>query len=222
MSLCLSRSRTNDKNTIQLVLPDTEQLDYWTTDIPKQSCCGPSSLGSCAGTSSATTKRSHHSKFWTSRTQSMIRSASIARILLVIDRFLATTAARSPRPTAAIRRAAFSDLARDVSFLTGTGKVVTPSTRFTAISSYRVFVRMIHLPDKMFRRNAALAGTHGERNDPREDRSRNWKRRGILSRRKIVHQKVFLGLFQEHLDTSFQFLRTKGCVVLRIGISWSW
>ena len=97
-----SRSRMNDKNTIRLVRPDTEQLNYWATDIPKQSCCGPSSPGSCAGTSSATTERSHHSTFWTSQTRSTSRSASIARILLVIDRFLASTAARSPRPTAAI------------------------------------------------------------------------------------------------------------------------
>ena len=111
---------------------------------------------------------------------------------------------------------------RDVSFLTGTGKVVTPSTRFTATSSYRVFVRMIDLPDKMFRWNTALAGTHSERNDPREDRSRNWKWRGILGRRKVVHQKVLLGLLQEHLNVSLQFFRMKGRIVLRIGIPWSW
>ena len=64
--LMLSCSRTKDKNTIQLVQPDTEQLDYGATDIPKQSCCAPSSPGSCAGTSSAAIKCSHHSKFWTS------------------------------------------------------------------------------------------------------------------------------------------------------------
>ena len=209
-----SRSRTNNKNTIRLVQPDTEQLDYWATDILKQSCCGLSSPRSCAGTSSATTKRSHHSKFWTSQTQSTSRSASIARILLVIDRFLASTAARSARLTAAIRRAA--------SLPTGTGKVVAPSTRFTATSSYRVFVRMVHLLDKMFRRNTALASTHGKRNDPREDGSRNRKWRNVLGRRKIVHQQVFLGFFQERLNPSLQFFRTKSRVVLRIGIPRSW
>ena len=97
-SLCLSRSRTDDKNTIRLVRPDTEQLVYWATDIPKQSCCGSSSPGSCAGTSSATTECSHHSKFRTSRTRRTSRSASTARRLLVIDRFLATTTARLARP----------------------------------------------------------------------------------------------------------------------------
>ena len=74
--LCLLHSRTNDKNTIRLVRPDTEQLDYWATNIPKQSCCGSLSPGSCAGTSSAATERSHHSKFRTSQTRSMSRSAS--------------------------------------------------------------------------------------------------------------------------------------------------
>ena len=101
--LCSSRSQTNDKNTIRLVLLVTEQLVYWATDIPKQSCCGSPSPGSCAGTSSAATERSHHSQFWTSRTQNTSRSASIARMLRVIDRFLATTAARSPQPTATMR-----------------------------------------------------------------------------------------------------------------------
>ena len=220
--LCLSRLRTGGKNTIRLVLPDTEQLVYWTTNIPKQSCCGSSSPGSCTGTSSAATKCSHHSKFRTSWTRSMSRSASIARMLLVIDRFLATTTARSPQPTATIRWAASSDLARDALLPTGTGKVVAPSTRFTVTSSYRVFVRMIHLPDKMFWQNAALAGTHGKKNDSWEDRSRNWKRRGILDWRKIVHQKILFGLFQERLDTSFQLLCMKSRVVLRIGIPQSW
>ena len=84
--------------------------------------------------------------------------------------------------------------------------------------SYRIFVRMIHLLDKMFWRNAALAGTYGERNDPREHRSRNRNRRGILDRRKIVHHKILLGLFQEHLDTSLKFLHVKSCIVLRIGV----
>ena len=77
-ALMLSRSRTDNKNTIQLVLPDTERLDYWATVILKQSCCGPSSPGSCAGTSSATTECSHHSKFRTSWTWSTSRSVSIA------------------------------------------------------------------------------------------------------------------------------------------------
>ena len=105
--LCLSpyafHTHEQTTRTHLIVLPDTEQLVYWTTDIPKQPCCGPSSPGSCAGTSSAATEYSHHSKFRTSRTRSMSRSASIARTLLVIDMFLATTAARSPRPTAAMR-----------------------------------------------------------------------------------------------------------------------
>ena len=92
--LCFTRSQTNDKNAIQLVQPDTEQLVYWATDIPKQSCCGSSSPGSCAGTSSAATERSHHSKFRTSRTWSMSRSASTARRPRVIAKFLATTTAR--------------------------------------------------------------------------------------------------------------------------------
>ena len=73
---------------IQLVKPDTEQLVYWATNIPKQSCCGSSSPGSCAGTSSAATEHSHHSKFWTSRTRSTSRSASTTQRLLVIERFL--------------------------------------------------------------------------------------------------------------------------------------
>ena len=62
----------------RLVLPDTEQLVYWATNIPKQSCGGSPSPGSCAGASSATTECSHHSKFRTSRTRSTSRSASIA------------------------------------------------------------------------------------------------------------------------------------------------
>ena len=124
---------------IRLVLPDTEQLVYWATDIPKQSCCGSSSPGSCAGTSSAATECSHHSKFWTSQTRSTSRSVSTTRRPQVIERFLATTAARSPRPTAFMRQTVSSDLTRDASFPTGTGKVVAPSTRFTATSSYRIF-----------------------------------------------------------------------------------
>ena len=78
MLLCLHAHKPNDKNTIRLVRPDTKQLVYWATDIPKQSCCGSSSPGSCAGTSSAATECSHHSKFQTSRTRSTSRSVSIA------------------------------------------------------------------------------------------------------------------------------------------------
>ena len=76
--LMLSCSRTDDKNTIRLVQLVTEQLIYWATDILKQSCCGSSSPGSCAGTSSAATEHSHHSKFRTSQTRSTSRSASTA------------------------------------------------------------------------------------------------------------------------------------------------
>ena len=83
--------------------------------------------------------------------------------------------------------------------------------------SYRIFVRMIDLLDKMFWWNAALAGTYGKRNDPRKHRSRNQKRRSVLGRRKIVHQKILLGLFQESLDMSFQLLRAKSHVVFWIG-----
>ena len=103
---CLSRSRTRQQEHNSIVPLDTEQLVYWATDIPKQSCCGSSSPGSCAGTSSAATECSHLSKFWTSWTQSMSRSVSTAQRLLVIDRFLATTTARSPQPTASMRRTA--------------------------------------------------------------------------------------------------------------------
>ena len=71
-----SHSQTDDKDTTRLVQPGTEQLVYWATNILKQSCCGSSSPGSCAGTSSAATERSHHSKFRTSQKQSMSRSAS--------------------------------------------------------------------------------------------------------------------------------------------------
>ena len=71
-----SCSRTNNKNMIQLVQLVARQLIYWATDILKQSCCGSSSPGSCAGTSSAATEHSHHSKFRTSWTWSMSRSVS--------------------------------------------------------------------------------------------------------------------------------------------------
>ena len=212
----------DNKSTIQLVVLVTKQLVYWATDILKQSCCGSSSPGSCAGTSSTATECSHHSKFWTSQTRSTSRSASTAQRLLVINRFLATTAARSARLTASMRRTASSDLARDVLFPTRTGKVIAPSTRFTVTSSYRIVVRMIDLLDKMFWWNAVLASTHGERDKPWKHRSRNRKRRGILGWRKIVHHKVLLGLFQESLNVSLQFLRPKGHIVFRIGIPRSW
>ena len=81
-SLCSSfyafHTHEQTTRTHSLVRLDTEQLVYWATDIPKQSSCGSSSPGSCAGTSSAATECSHHSKFQTSRTQSMSRSASTA------------------------------------------------------------------------------------------------------------------------------------------------
>ena len=150
------------------------------------------------------------------------RSASTARRPRVIARFLATTAARSPRLTASMRQITSSDLVRDTSFLTGTGKVVAPSTRFTAISSYRIFIRMIELPEEILRQNTALAGTHGEGNKTRKHRSWNWKWQGILERREIIHLQVFFHLFQERLDTSFQLFGTKSRIVFRIGIPWSW
>ena len=63
---------------------------------------------------------------------------------------------------------------------------------------------MIDLPEETLWWNAALAGTYGKWNDPWEHRSQNQKWRCILGRRKIVHLKILLGLFQERLDTSFQ------------------
>ena len=48
-----------------------------------------------------------------------------------------------------------------------TGKLVTPATRFTVTSSYRILVRMIYLPKEILGRNTALAGTHGKRNETR-------------------------------------------------------
>ena len=101
--LMLFMLTTNDKEPDLIEQLVTEQLIYWATDIPKQSGCGSSSPRSCAGTSSATTEHSHHSKFRTSRTRSTSRSASTARRPQVIARFLATTAARSPQPTASMR-----------------------------------------------------------------------------------------------------------------------
>ena len=126
-------------------------------EVKTLTCCGSSSAQSCAGASSTTAEHSHHSKFQASQTQSMSKSMSTAQRPLVITRFLASTAARSPQPTASMRRAMSSDLARDASFPTRTGKVITPSTRFTVTSSYRIFIRMIHLPEKTLQWNAALA-----------------------------------------------------------------
>ena len=77
---------------------------------------------------------------------------------------------------------------------------------------------MIDLPEETFWRNTSLAGTYGERNNPREHRSWNWKQRGVLSQRNIVHLQILLGLYQESLNTSFQFLSMKSHVVLRIRI----
>ena len=81
---------------------------------------------------------------------------------------------------------------------------------------------MIDLPNKTFQWNTAWAGTYGERNKVWKYRSRDRKWGRILDQRKIVHLEILLGLFQECLNASFQFLRTKGCVVFRIGIPWNW
>ena len=81
---------------------------------------------------------------------------------------------------------------------------------------------MIDLPKETFRRDAALAGTYNERNKPQEHQSQNWKRRSVLGRRKIIHHKILLGLFQERLNASFQLLYAKSRIVLGIGIPWSW
>ena len=107
-------------------------------------------------------------------------------------------------------------------FPTGTGKVVAPSTRFTATSSYRIFVRMTDLPEETFQRNAALDGTYGERNKTWKHRSRNRKRQGILERRKIIHLQILFRLFQECLNASLQFLGTKSHIVFRIGVPRGW
>ena len=88
--------------------------------------------------------------------------------------------------------------------------------------SYRIFVRMIDLPEETFWQNTTLAGTYSERNKAQEYRSQDQKRRGVLNRRKIVHFQIFFGLFQECLDVSFQLLGTKSRIVLRIGTLRSW
>ena len=98
--LCLSpyvftlMNRRQEHNSIGTTSHQTTHLLGY--QHSETSCCGSSSPESCAGTSSAATERSHHSKFRTSQTWSTSRSASTTRRLLVIERFLATTAARSP------------------------------------------------------------------------------------------------------------------------------
>ena len=67
-----------------------------------------------------------------------------------------------------------SDLVRDMLSPAGIGKVVTPATRFTATSSYRIFVRMIDLPEETFGWHTTLAGTHGKGDKPGDGRSRSW------------------------------------------------
>ena len=71
-----------------------------------------------------------------------------------------------------------SDLLRDESLLTGTGKVVAPATRFTAISSYRPMIGMVNLPKETLGKHTALAGTHSEGNKARNDENRNQKHWG--------------------------------------------
>ena len=95
VSLCFHAHEQTTRTRFDWYNWSPNKLIYWVTDILKQSCCGPSSSGSCAGTSSAATEHSHHSKFRTSWTWSTSRSASTAQRLWVIKRFLATTAARS-------------------------------------------------------------------------------------------------------------------------------
>ena len=162
-----SCSWTDDKNTIWLVLLVIDNLIYLATNIPKQSCSS-SLTRSCAGTLLAALSCSHSSKFQTSQTWSVSRSASTTRRPQLITRFLISTAVRSPWLTASIQQTASSDLARDASNPASTGKVVTPATRFTVTSSYRVLIRMPNLPEKTFGRNAALAGTYGKRNKTRD------------------------------------------------------
>ena len=69
--------------------------------------------------------------------------------------------------------------------------------------SYRVFVRMIDLPEETFQQNTTLAGTYSKRYKPWKHRSQNQKQRGVLDRRKIVHLEILLSLFQERLNVSF-------------------
>ena len=115
----LSCSWTDDKTTIQLVTTNHWNLIYLAMDIPKQSC-SPTTW-SCAGTSLAALTCSHNSKFRTSRTRSMSRSASTTQRPRLIIRFLISTTTRSPWLTASIQWTTSSDLARDTSNPTGTG-----------------------------------------------------------------------------------------------------
>ena len=69
---------------------------------------------------------------------------------------------------------------RDASNLASTRNVVTPATRFTATSSYRVLVRMPNFPEKILGQDAVLAGTYGEGNETRDHGSQNQKQQDIL------------------------------------------
>ena len=168
----------NDKDTIQLVMVQDYLLptlavgpphDHLATESLKQSISN-STTRSCASTPLVIYSTSHQSKFRTSQTRSTSRSASTMWRPWLIARFLRSTTARSPQPWASIQRTAFSDLLRDKSLLTGTGKVVALATRFTATSSYRIMVKMVNLPEEALGGNAALASTYGKGNKARNDR----------------------------------------------------
>ena len=214
LSYALFTLTNRQQEHIWLVLLVTDNSIYLATNIPKQSCSSAPTW-SCTGTSSAALACSHSSKFQTSWTQSTSRSASTAWSPLLITRFLVSTTVRSPWPTASIWQTTSSDLVRDMLNPAGTGKVITPATRFTATLSYRVSVRMPNLPEETFQWNAVLAGTYGKRN--KTGNHRNWNRRSVLKQREIVHLHVFFCLFQEH-NIGFQLLGTKDRVVLRIRI----
>ena len=92
--LCLIHAHKQMTRTHPLVQLVTDNLIYLATDILKQSHSS-SPTQSCAGTLSATLACSHNSKFQTSRTQSMSRSASTTQSPLLIARFLVSTAART-------------------------------------------------------------------------------------------------------------------------------
>ena len=114
------------------------------------------------------------------------------------------------------------DLVRDASDPARTGKVVTPATRFTATSSYGVFVRMVYLLEETLGWNTTLAGTYREGNKTRNNWSENQKRRNILEWRHVINLHVLLHLFQERLNASFQLLGTNDHIVFRIGIPRRW
>ena len=78
----LTNRRQEHDSSVSLV---TDNLIYWAADILKQSC-SPSLTWSYTGTLSAALICSHSSKFWTSWTQSMSRSASITQSPLLIVR----------------------------------------------------------------------------------------------------------------------------------------